>query len=369
MKDMRPDRSPRELRDLLHGVVPGGPDPAGRADGVVRRAKRASRRRGTASAAAVALVALTVIVGPHLLPGSPVSNGATGVGIDTSAAAARLADPFTCPTPGQPAPVISNPATDEVPAGAVLARICPAPDTAAYWVAPHDALTTNVGGLSALYNGLRIPNGELVCTLEANMYDFNVTFQYPDGRLVRLNGVTSGCGLVSLQGPPAHTRLGGAKILSAYFNALREQRSARTPPDADAAVSCPVPTKNGDFVGAMIPGGAHLDLSHAVICEYSSSPSLPLLRAPALHFGTLSAEQVQAVDADYEARAATRATHASCSTPANRRRILVVGSTPWGDRVDLTFQCGRFYALSAPPVVFWTPSAPVMRMLNSLLEQ
>lgn len=228
MKDMRADRDARKLRELLRGAVPDGPEPAGRADEadeadeVARRKRRPARRRGTVSAAAVALVALSVIVGPHLLPGSPVSNGATPN--DTAAAAAHLAHPFTCPLSGHPAAPAMRVPGGKVAPGAVLARICRRGGET--WSAPTDALVTNVDSVVTAFNSAP-PAREMRCPASARVY--SLTFQYGDGRLARINGMVGGCDYAVLFGTAGPGRSAGTQVMRAYYTALHDQRSTATP--------------------------------------------------------------------------------------------------------------------------------------------
>src|SRR5262249_4098872 len=150
----------------------------------VRRAKQANRRRGAVGALAVAMAAAAVIVTPHFVGDSPVSNIVT-----SPAPSDHLANPYTCPLPGEPAPRTSHVASGDIPLGAVLVRLCSTPGSPR-WQAPLDALTTHVDKVALTFDSApaSLVDG---CFGDHSMPSYTLTFQYGDGRLVRVQ--SQGC--------------------------------------------------------------------------------------------------------------------------------------------------------------------------------
>jgi hypothetical protein len=358
MKDLHPDRDPRPLTDLLRGSAPDGPDPAGRAAAVVRRSRRARHRQGTISALTVGVVALAVIVTPHLIPGSPVSTTAAGGKADTSQAAARLAHPYTCPTPDRTPPSTWNPGGDEVPAGAILARICP---SALLGTPPGDALTTNVNRIAEMFNHLPRPSRRTSCPQQARGDTYTLTFQYRDGRVVTLKAATGGCSFVSMTGNQKASRMGASQLLHTYLTVLAQQRREETPPVETSIGRPSCPARSGSGRASLISSGRALHLRLAVVCRYSPRGALT-------GSGALSRSQVGALDNDYREKASRHPSVLSC--PLTMDDYLVVGRTAWNDQVILSSECGAFTSRNdEPPHLWWLPSASIWRMMWSTLPR
>jgi hypothetical protein len=353
MKDMRPDRDPRRLTDLLRGVVPDGPDPAGRADQVARRAKRTTRRRGAVSALAVGVVAAAVVVTPHFLDTSPVSNEAS-----TSTPTPDLANPYTCPTAGQTPRHAVVPARNRIPAGVVLARICPEPGGPASWKPPLDALTTNVDGLRRIFNSLPAPppSDSLCIDIETND-NFTLTFQYPDGHLLTV-GSTMNCDTVTIPGKPHSTREGAKHLLAEYVSALDRQRSNLEPPrlQQQPDLTCP---PQGRLAAGLLPTGRELGLTTAVVCFYDFK------KDGAVREGSLSPAQVRDIDADYAVKATRDLRVLFCDGIAIGQWVII-GRTAWGDDVVLRSSCGAYANQNEQgPRLAWTPSQQVVKEIDS----
>ncbi len=357
MTDQIPDRDrERErLSDLLRAVVPDGPDPAGRADQVVRRGRHGTRRRGAVSVLAVGAVAFAVIAAPRLFTSSTHSTTATGR--DTTVAAANLAHPFACATPGHPTAAATPHPSGQVPSGAVLARLCPLTGSGSgEWSAPGDALTSNVDAVAAVFNTL--PSARVMsCPPPLGAHAFTVTFQYADGRLVRLSGQDDGCNYVRLTGSAGLGRAGADRVLHAFLTQLAAQRAMLSPPAASPVADLTCPTTLTGARPSILLDPRHLDLTSAVLCTYPKGLPGQSQRA------TLTDGQVQAVDRDWTAGASQAIPAIGCLGPTPKTAIL--GVDRWGDRVWLAWDCVTYnYGFDGSVILGWSPSPPVQRMLD-----
>lgn len=328
MTDHHGDDAER-LGEVMRRAVPEGPAPAGRADEVVRRARRNTRRRGAVSVAAVGAVALAVVAGPSLSDSvSRTSDIAspTNRPLDTSAAAAALDDPVVCPTAGSAVAWLSKETDRSVPGGAVLARICPAhPGRDAGWSPPIEALTTNVASVIAAFNALPPATpADFVCAIQTGRTSaFTVTFQYPDGRVVALDGYTGTCNGVRISGGPGLGRFGAGELLATFVARLQSQRATDVPPATASSQSLECPSKRDLPVNGLLPGPRRLDLQKAIVCTY-----LPP-NGPQPH--SITASEVEAMNADYPSH--VYAFEGVCDrsfVPA-----VIIGVTTWGDTVSL----------------------------------
>ncbi len=275
---------------------------------------------------------------------------------------------YTCPADEQRPARAVVPPDDQVPAGAVLARICPISGKGLQaWSAPVDALTVHVDSVVAAYNFL--PPGEPMFCLAPTVGQtgFTITFQYPNGHLVSVTAPTNGyssCDYISIDGRDDLGRARSAVVIRAYFEALQQQRSShddmgRVP----RQLSCPA---HIDRVRpGIFPADPHLDLSAGLLCIYTFNDSGPQFRSRPIPQVLL-----KRLNADYATQAAKNALRAACSGPPifpDSGRVIF-GKTPWGDTVILASCYGRY--TRAPTYTgqhyTWSPSPAIETMLNRL---
>lgn len=359
MSREQPGPEEDRLGEILRSAVPEGPEPIGRAEAVVGRGRAAKRRRGASSVLAVGVVVLAVVVGPHLLDGGPSKGPEAhpGPGPTTGkpSAVTGNAHPYTCPTAGEHQRRTTLPPSDDVPAGAVLARICPVHgENQSPWTPPADALTTHVGAVARAYNYL--PNGEpQLCRRTDRSLGFSVTFEYPDGHLVRVSADTNGygsCDFISVVGRDDLGRARSAVVMRTYFEALQRQSPREVPPPSlhRTPLHCPV-----TGVAERTPlAGTRLDLGSVTLCHY------PGLIQRTRSEQVLTPGQVSAVNADYSSAITTQLPQVRClAGPSDPGYLL--GADDWGGQVWLLLGCGLFQGRDH----YWLPGREVRAILSS----
>lgn len=266
-----------------------------------------------------------------------------------------------CAAPGKPVGHASAPSTNEVPAGAVLARLCPV--TGRYsrsWSAPLDALTTNLDLLAAAYNSQ--PLGQaLPCPAPApTSTAFTITFVYPSGALIRLgaeSSTTGGCSLIGLAGRNDLGRANAGDVLAAYLHLLGAQRASETPPSglADAVpLGCGGP-RTGFPPGILPPRGA-IRMARAVVCTSGGLPGEEQHTST-----TLSGAAIRIVEAEYRWWAGRRTSRPPGCLNPDPTNFRIVGVTAWGDRVELSGFCGVFTrAFARPAAPVWLHESSAM---------
>jgi hypothetical protein len=351
MNDMRPDRDPHRLVELLRSSVPEGPDPAGRTADVVRRARHANRRRGGVAVVALALTVGVIIGVPQILDqdsrNTPAANGP-----HHSRATTPTGNGGHTADHGRP--------VSTLPWGAVEARITPRKNDFSDWVPPIDSLHTDVDSLIDVYNHLPALPPLANCTLEARIDTYHLTFRYPDGRLLTLDGDPAGCSIVNVVGTKGRARTGADRMIAAFFSALWKQRNAmRPPPLPQHPPACPQKLQVFGGVG-LSPSGNELHLATASVCAYSQTGEL-------LQYGALTPDEVATLDDDYASRATTA--RSPCN-PEAARRLLIVARTTWLDHVDISGMCGRTLRSldPEPPDLHYSPSPQVWQLLNAALR-
>ncbi len=186
MKDMRPDRDPRLLSQLLHGSAVGA---GGESDGDAEQLARLRRR---AAAVLIVVAALAVVVGPHLIDGTRISSVA-----DQAAAQAgtSVLQTLRCPTSGRLS--WATPLAPVALDGAVICR---------YGGADLDTLTVTRPVPSAQLAALNADLQVHTVAVDAASKAPSVGVRTGGGALWALVGVTSTGQLVALAGAghPAH---------------------------------------------------------------------------------------------------------------------------------------------------------------------
>lgn len=394
MRDMRADREAQRLRELLDQATPQAPVDSGRLAGVRATRRRARTLRAGTAGVCVGLVALGVVVVPHFFSTSPVTNGTnTGAARDpgaltppraegTSAAAGSsrgsVARSAYRPTPGPTQPLscasasgslqpAQTPPDGLLPPGAVRARICPQPEQWVSWLPPKDDVTTGLAALTDLVDSQPLAPRSQICGAVASESDYFITFQYPDGGLVRLWGTLSGCGSLSVGTPNSTAHVGAPQILRAYLERLETQRSSElsSPPfGSGTRVVCPAVGRSVSVTP--IPSDSHLALTSGAVCQYTAQGTL-------VRDGTLSTSDLALLVRNFQ----TRADPARSDCVLDRRlgtRIIAVDR--WGDQVSWLATTGNTGPGCSPfmrwddflgPGGAWRPSRQVLQLLVARL--
>ncbi len=367
MTDDRDDFE-QELSERLHQATPDPPPAISRAEGARRYARRSRRTKGLLAVGAAAAVVAAIVVVPTVLT-SGSGNGQVATGPTATAPTAvlpspKLAHPFTCPAPGQPATPVSPPANGVVPSGAVLARICPAASQFAgrSWTAPQQALVSNLGQLVKSVNALPTRPTLLNCPLIVEPFNYTLTFQYADGHAVSVRAMTQGCDLVTTG---TVQRAGASRLLRDYLNLLWKQRGQyverRT---ASAAPSCTSQRVNGlNTTTAVVVDHRQLGLAGAVVCQ-SGLPGVGPTQ------GKLTQREIGLVERDLTLHA-TRTQPGCWSSypPPARETTLIVGVDRWGDRVTLAVGfCAGVQIEDRSGSWYWHPTPATQRMLTYALK-
>lgn len=347
------------LRENLGQAVPPPPEGVDRAGGARAYAGRVRRTRAALAVGAVAAAAAGVLTVPMLVaPSHDTADPSVAGPTPTSALPMPpLAHPYVCGS----RPVLHDEALkgSAIPAGAVLARLCPA--QAGRWSPPAEPLVTDVSGLVTKLNALpRVPV-ILSCPSLLPALAFILTFQYSDGHTTRAVGSTTGCDDVVTG---SIHRGGALRLVQEYLSLLHNQRARYAPPPKPTArLRC------GPFFSqrdTILVDGRPAGLVQAVACSYPFLGSSSALRS-----GTLSVQQVHQLNADL----AAHATRQPASGPATRlcqaQRggvgiLLIAAVNAWGDRIDLTGECSIFSFTDRNGTWYWTPTPQTQAILNSV---
>lgn len=344
------------LGELLRQVVPGGPSPAGRAGDVVRRAHRATRRRGFASVAAVAVVAFAIVAGPSLVD-SPGDKPSATPRDDTTAQAAELRHPYMCTDRADES--ASSADAETISDNAVLARVCAGSVAGrGAWTPPVDALTTHIAAVVAAYRRLPVAQpSDFICAVPESA-PFTLTLQFVDEHVVTLVEAPGGCNVLGVEGAPGLGRVGADMVLQEYVAQLRRQRAVRKPsPNEQVPLTCL--SAPSAFAPGLMQSGAELRLTRAVLCTYPGPRRLG--HHPQHH--PMTADEVATVDADFAADASTVPRYPTC--PPGTGSIALLGETAWGDREIVIRNCGTWSSGD----LYWTPGTAAQRVIDAALRR
>lgn len=232
MKESQPpDRDVDRVRRALREAAPRDEAAGGRAADVVRRGRR-SRARGIASAAAVGLAAAAIVIGPHLIDGSPVTNDASGSSTvsptDAQASGGSDASPHAHPCPAAPVQVPDPPATRvDLHPDVAMVRLCRAAGggVASAWQAPADGLVMGVDDFIARVNRLPKSSPDPCPTARVTPQPFALLFTDAEGHTQTLSSMFSYCGTVTVNS----RRVAADRVLDIYRHLLARQRDALAP--------------------------------------------------------------------------------------------------------------------------------------------
>jgi hypothetical protein len=301
-----------------------------------------SRLLAGALAVAVTVVAVAIVLMVRARP----DNGSAADHAAVAPVPEGLAT--SCPPPGRD---LAYPADGVLPDGAVAVRLCNGPllhtDTGELldtgFDAPDDALTTDVGALVELANGLPPAETEgRFCSDDAGP-NFAYWFVYPggDARAVLFN--PGGCGDTTTA--PGRLVEGGEALAATFRRGLLAQRLDQTPPGTDAVAGCN-------------PNDAPLSPVATLDSVLLASLTYCVLTGPhgaGYREGHLTRAQLATVNRDTRVGGRPE----GC---ASRRFSMLRGYTLWGDRVLISGIC-HSYRLGRDT---WTASPAVVRMLEGL---
>jgi hypothetical protein len=367
MKDPRRDSD--RLRNLLDRATPHDDSAASRADSVRARAAHERRRNGFVGSVVIALVALTVIVVPHFISSSPVSNGDAGPAngthqSDTLQPAAL--DPYDDPCPSDPVQVTDDSLGDTMTGGSAiplsadarLIRICSAAYPGfgtSFWAPPIDALTAGLPDFFAQV-GVVAPWKPMACpAVSFPVNPLALVIDYGEGKRETFALKDPYCRGVLFDGQIYNLGV----ILAAYSDALDGQRSESTPQAfGSGGLSCAHP----DERPSLIDPGRHLDLTAARICQVpdasrpiESQQAVTKLAVPGL---------VAGINADFANGATVHGLpDQQCNDDPTGAATYIVGVSAWGDprfvsdqdQCEFRFVHG-FYPPGGSLRLLWTPA-------------
>jgi hypothetical protein len=341
-----------------------------RAEGARPGTVHSRRRNGFIGSMVIGAVALTVIVVPHFISSSPVSNGDTDPANgtqQTDVAHPSSLEVSSDPCPPEPARVTDDalgvtmlgeenaiPLRDD----AALIRICPAsyPGVGTtFWAPPLDALTV---GLPDFFAEMRAADGWKPMACTANVPPVNPLALVVDDR-------AGGRQTFALKDPycrgvafEGHIYNLGV-FLAAYTDALDGQRAELAAPVADAnGLSCARRDERPSFIDP----GRHLELAAALICQVPDA-SLPIESQQAVS-KIAPSWLLDSINADFADGVTVHAVPPQqCTDDPTGPATYIVGVNAWGDPRFLSDQdqCAfRFVRGLFPPNgsqrVFWVPA-------------
>jgi hypothetical protein len=242
MKERQPsERDVDRVRRALRMAAPPDADAVGRADRVVRRGRQARARQGMASAAAIGLAAAVVIIGPHFIDSSPVTNS-TDDHITTTTQpwpdpGGAEASPYDNPCPDAPVPVPDRP-TDPVllQPDVVTVRLCRAQGSgvSSPWQAPQDALVHEVDGFTAEVAQLPKAPADPCPAARVAPEPFALQFTDFSGHTETLTSMLTSCGTVTVN----FHRVAADRLLSVYRQSLMHQRDTVSAKPPTSTLTC-----------------------------------------------------------------------------------------------------------------------------------
>jgi hypothetical protein len=311
-------------------------DPRGQ--GVRPTTMRTRRRNGLLGTVLIGVLALAVIVVPHFISSSPVTNDDTDSANgahQTDIAQPSALDPSSDPCPSEPARVADDdlgatmlgeehaiPLRDD----ATLIRICPAsyPGVGTtFWAPPLDALTAGLPDFVAEMRAAD-PWKPMACTLNippTNPFALVIDYGAGDPQTFALKDPY--CRGVAFEGRIYNLGV----VLAAYTDALNIQRSALTPPPVDAGIpTCAHPDQRPPFIDP----GRHLDLAAARICEVPDA-SQPIESQHAVS-KIAPSWLLDSINADFASGATAHAVPPrQCTDDPSGPATYVMAVNAWGD--------------------------------------
>lgn len=311
------------LRGLM-GAVPPPPEAPGRAAAARSRAAR-RRRRTTGVVVGAAVVAVLAVVA------LPAGLGG-GDDADRPAAAPAPVPVVDIGCPALPEDWWDHRASDgddQLPEGAVVARLCTGPGIG--FQPPADALVTDVDRLVEVVNDQPVTGPPGACDADLGL-GYQLAFGYPDGSVRTAVGELYGCHSLTVGDT---VRSGPEVPLRRFEDLLREQRGASEPAVAEPSLAC----ADGHGLGSEVSVvGRPSELTRAVVCVRDET------HAPRPHRSVpVPADDLALLLADHRRRAAGTARPSEQECRDHPTSVTILGSTPWGDVVALSGFCGYWF--------------------------
>lgn len=240
MKEPNADRDIEWVRRALQTAAPPDAANAGRADEVARRGRQARARNGIASAAAVGLAAAAVIIGPHFIDSSPVTNSASGpspTGVTTMSPTGADDNPYADPCPADPVTVSGPPARNILlPPDVVVVRLCRAQGSgvSSAWQPPQDALVQEVHGFIGWV--AQLPKAPVDPCPAARVAPRPFALQFTDtsGHTQTFSSMMTTCGTVTVN----FHRVASDRLLGLFRQSLERQRETYPQRPPVTTLSC-----------------------------------------------------------------------------------------------------------------------------------
>lgn len=377
MKDQRADqREVDRIRERLDAGTPRNGDTIGRATSGSASGRSRRTRRGVVGGVAIVAVAATVIVGPHFISSSPITNEATELQSDVTPGGppAEPAEPLANPCPDEPVDVADALAAVALPSDVVSVRLCQGimrhlprrnaeQDVISDWDPPADALVIGIGVFVDAVNESPWLDSPRCLRYLPSAHPFALRFTLSDGTVITLGSAYPPCVGFSLGGAgvPQQT------LLSNFSQALSAQRQSLDPPPLGTnSLRCSDLELHGlepDVLPPFIKPGADIDLSYAEVCRVQN----PMTPGPKKRTGAgvLSAPDVAAINADVAQRSMIGGSLVGC-TDNYSPLTFIVGLNAWGDQITLArTDCTEMYRYGSRS---WTPSGSAARVIESALR-
>lgn len=257
---------------------------------------------------------------------------------------ASLSDEFDLPYEDLP---------DSVPDGAEAAQLCGGGGSS--MELPADVLVTDVDDLVEAVNQQPEQAGNS-CTADGGP-GYRILFSYDDGSTFLISAGFYGCESVVVG---SIYREGPAVVLRTFQDLVVAQRAEQEPPS---------PPTRGDLTcwgrGAtpdVLPIGLPEDVVRAVLCQVRSRDRVVYYSAP------VSRGELDDLLDDFDTRRDARRIQPN-RCPAELPATWIVGTTAWGDRVEVASECrpGEWRTASLDEV--WSPSRASAAILDRLVSE
>ncbi len=338
-----------KLRKALHSMVPPAPESSAWADGARRRARRT---RATVAAAGL----LTVGVAAALVIGNLRPGVVVGVPVAPVSSAPVTSSPSASPSGAASCDLTVT--SGDIPAEALMLRLCPTGDQDIQMFAPLDALDAEGAHevLAVLARRSQLGNKPL-CRMDLGPA-FLLIAEYSGRAPVVMDLQLYGCGVV---GTRTDRRTGSEEVLAAFRTALTAQRSHDPAGTVRPGPLC-LPQRAAHRTSVLPVRLA--DITGGTVCGYADWHTA-LARAERV----LDADSLARIIADLEANS-ERSTPIPCPAPRYDQPIYALAlTTRWGDVLSIASDgCpGSYgYQLADGKGLRWRPSAGVAALLREL---
>lgn len=315
-------------------------------------------RRGYVALALAVVVLLVVPLGlvPFVLAHERDAEPPASVDDDY-----RIDGDLTCDSDVPDAPTLP---LEEQP---VALLVCADPDSSMPWTAPTDVLEQGLDRLTRQLAELEpAPDEPFDCTFDAGP-DYVMLFRFADDRVMRLDGSTAGCRLVSASGADW---FGGDEVMSTVVDLVHEQRATRTPP-TDLPKAPPCTLADGELPAYSLTGDVR-ELVVATSCWTEGTRPNPQVNGPV----EVDPRDVRTLVRDLAANSEpVKVFGEDLVCPGGRKGYYsqwLLGRTAWGDLIPLHGSCHEFAIVpqwqrpERGDPMRWMPSPRAQQILDRL---